>query len=74
MHLLRPDKMSDRALSQVILASADGAHITIDRAVADRSILLKNMIEDLGEDSVQNTPVPLPNVHCSVPVHLLSPC
>jgi len=54
--------MSDTKLTQVILASADGAQITIDRAVADRSILLKNMIEDLGEDSVHSTPVPLPNV------------
>jgi len=54
------------SLSQVILASADGAHITVDREVADRSILLKNMIEDLGEESVQNTPVPLPNVNEAV--------
>jgi len=58
--------MSDRALNTVILCSADGAQITIDRAVADRSILLKNMIEDLGEDNVQNTPVPLPNVNEAV--------
>jgi len=61
--------MSDVKLTQVILASADGAQITIDRAVADRSILLKNMIEDLGEDNVQSTPVPLPNVR-----HLLCCC
>jgi len=63
--------MSERALNTVILCSADGAQITIDRAVADRSILLKNMIEDLGEDNVQNTPVPLPNVkHTSTPSYV----
>jgi len=52
-------------LEKVILQSSDGTQITVDREVADRSVLLKNLIEDLGEENVGNTPVPLPNVSSS---------
>lgn len=34
---------------------------TIDRAVAERSMLIKNMLDDLG-DGILSTPVPIPNV------------
>lgn len=35
----------------------------IDRAVAERSILIKNLIEDLGDDAVVDSPIPIPNVN-----------
>jgi S-phase kinase-associated protein 1 len=35
--------------------------VTLDRPVAERSMLIKNMLEDLG-DSALETPVPIPNV------------
>ncbi|KZZ97813.1 SKP1 component [Ascosphaera apis ARSEF 7405] len=50
-------------MSTLQLQSSDGAIIEVERAVAERSILLKNMLEDLGEDV---GPVPLTNVNESV--------
>lgn len=44
---------------KVQLKSQDDQSFSIDRAVAERSILLKNMLEDVGES---DTPIPLPNV------------
>jgi len=43
--------------------SSDGEQFTIDREVAIRSVLIKNMIEDVGES---DNPIPLPNVSASV--------
>lgn len=40
---------------------------TIDRAVAERSMLIKNMLDDLGDENVrQDNPIPIPNV-CIAP-------
>ena len=33
-----------------------------DRVVAERSMLIKNMMEDLGDDAVGAQAVPIPNV------------
>lgn len=34
-----------------------------DRVVAERSMLIKNMLEDVGDDSIrQDNPIPIPNV------------
>lgn len=36
---------------------------TADRVVAERSMLIKNMLEDVGDDSIrQDNPIPIPNV------------
>ncbi|QSZ35053.1 hypothetical protein DSL72_007917 [Monilinia vaccinii-corymbosi] len=56
--------MSD-GTSTIVLVSNDSASITVDRAVAERSMLIKNMLEDLG-DGVLSTPVPIPNVNEAV--------
>lgn len=48
--------------SQITLTSNDGVSISIDRAVAERSMLIKNMMEDLG-DEASNQAVPIPNVN-----------
>ncbi|KAK1963062.1 hypothetical protein LY78DRAFT_660676 [Colletotrichum sublineola] len=35
----------------------------LDRVVAERSMLIKNMLEDVGDDSIsQENPIPIPNV------------
>ncbi|WAQ88480.1 hypothetical protein PtA15_9A607 [Puccinia triticina] len=47
----------------VVLVTSDGEQFTIDREVAIRSVLIKNMIEDVGES---DNPIPLPNVSASV--------
>ncbi|KAH6715433.1 E3 ubiquitin ligase complex SCF subunit sconC, variant [Leptodontidium sp. 2 PMI_412] len=50
---------------QITLISNDGVAIKVDKAVAEKSMLIKNMMEDLG-DSALNTDVPIPNVNESV--------
>ena len=35
----------------------------VDRAVAERSMLIKNLIEDLGDESISTSPIPIPNVN-----------
>lgn len=43
--------------------SNDGANIEIERAVAERSMLIKNLIEDIGDTGItKDTPIPIPNV------------
>jgi S-phase kinase-associated protein 1 len=43
----------------ISLTSSDGVEITVERAVAERSILIKNMLEDLGDSGEA---IPIPNV------------
>ena len=43
------------------LTSSDGQEFSVPREVASLSILIKNMLEDFGEDYT-DTPIPLPNV------------
>lgn len=46
-----------------------------DRAVAERSILVKNLIDDLGVEAVTpQTPIPIPNVNDSVLRKVLEWC
>ncbi|PYI10042.1 E3 ubiquitin ligase SCF complex, Skp subunit [Aspergillus sclerotiicarbonarius CBS 121057] len=40
--------------------SADNVHIEVERDVAERSLLIKNMLEDLGEATED---IPIPNVN-----------
>ncbi|KAI0128738.1 Skp1 family, dimerization domain-containing protein [Xylariales sp. AK1849] len=59
--------MSAEAASQikVRLQSNDNAIIEVDKQVAERSLLIKNMLEDLGEQAEGQT-IPIPNVTESV--------
>ena len=34
-----------------------------DRPVAERSMLIKNLIEDLGDEAIASSPIPIPNVN-----------
>ncbi|KAA8572522.1 hypothetical protein EYC84_003133 [Monilinia fructicola] len=61
-------KMSEGSTTTIVLVSNDNASITVDRAVAERSMLIKNMLEDLG-DGVLSTPVPIPNVSSHICHH-----
>jgi S-phase kinase-associated protein 1 len=61
--------MSDTAkpAAKVWLASNDGATIEVDRVVAERSILIKNMLDDVGSDLLSHdNPIPIPNVNEAV--------
>ncbi|KAJ5169178.1 E3 ubiquitin ligase complex SCF subunit sconC [Penicillium canariense] len=45
--------------TQITLTSSDGVDVSVDRAVAERSVLIKNMLEDLGDSGEA---IPIPNV------------
>ena len=55
--------------TQLTLRSSDGVEMTVDRDVACRSVLIKNMLEDLFSESDTGGPteaVPIPNVNEAV--------
>lgn len=45
---------------KVKLVTSDNAEMEVDRQVAERSILIKNLLEDLGGDN--DEAIPIPNV------------
>jgi S-phase kinase-associated protein 1 len=58
---------STKPAAKVWLASNDGATIEVDRVVAERSILIKNMLDDVGSDLLSHdNPIPIPNVNEAV--------
>jgi len=65
--------MSTNATQQITLQSNDGGAITVDRVVAERSMLIKNMMEDLGDEAIQDA-VPIPNVNEQVLKKVLEWC
>jgi S-phase kinase-associated protein 1 len=52
----------------VNLTTSDNAPLKVERKVAERSILIKNLLEDLGGETTES--IPIPNV-CSHPAYLL---
>ncbi|KAI9139379.1 SCF ubiquitin ligase complex subunit Skp1 [Paraphysoderma sedebokerense] len=46
----------------VHLQSSDGENFNVEKQVAERSVLLKNMLEDVGDDDNDSSPIPVPNV------------
>ncbi|KAF2151193.1 E3 ubiquitin ligase SCF complex, Skp subunit [Myriangium duriaei CBS 260.36] len=52
--------MSSTDEQKVVLQSSEGVNISVERLVAERSVLIKNMIEDLGEPGEE--PIPIMNV------------
>ncbi|KAG6058470.1 E3 ubiquitin ligase complex SCF subunit scon-3 [Claviceps sp. LM77 group G4] len=52
---------------KVWLASNDNAIMEVDRIVVERSMLIKNMLDDLGDEGISETnPIPIPNVNEAV--------
>jgi S-phase kinase-associated protein 1 len=43
----------------VILSSSDNKEFTVEKAVIERSVLIKNMLDDVGESE---HPIPISNV------------
>ncbi|EXL95147.1 S-phase kinase-associated protein 1 [Fusarium odoratissimum NRRL 54006] len=60
--------MSESTSTQKVwLASNDSATIEVDRVVAERSMLIKNMLEDIGDEGINaENPIPIPNVNEAV--------
>jgi S-phase kinase-associated protein 1 len=50
-------------MSNIILLSNDNKEIKIGKEIAKKSVLIKNMIEDIGDS---DAPIPLPNVNHKV--------
>ncbi|KAI1321284.1 E3 ubiquitin ligase complex SCF subunit scon-3 [Xylariaceae sp. FL0255] len=53
--------MSSEGPVMVRLQSNDNQQMDVEKTVAERSILIKNMLEDLGEAAI-NEVIPIPNV------------
>jgi S-phase kinase-associated protein 1 len=48
------------AEQKINITTSDGVTMAVERPVAERSILIKNLLEDLGGDS--DEAIPIPNV------------
>ncbi|KAF5330294.1 hypothetical protein D9619_005339 [Psilocybe cf. subviscida] len=55
----------------VLLVTSDNEQFNADKDVVERSVLIKNMLEDVGES---DQPIPLPNVSSSVMKKVLEYC
>ena len=53
--------------NRIKLTTSDNAEIPVDRDVAERSILIKNLLEDLGVDN--DEAIPIPNVRNCHHIH-----
>ncbi|CED82499.1 s-phase kinase-associated protein 1a-like protein [Phaffia rhodozyma] len=56
---------------KITLETADKEEFLVDKEVAERSIMLKNMLEDVGESDMA---IPLPNVTANVLKKVLEYC
>ncbi|RKO96010.1 hypothetical protein CXG81DRAFT_24332 [Caulochytrium protostelioides] len=56
---------------KVTLTSSDNQTFTVDRDIAEKSMLLKNMLEDVGESAA---PIPLPNVQADTLKRVIEYC
>ncbi|MCJ1337482.1 hypothetical protein MMC09_002764 [Bachmanniomyces sp. S44760] len=52
-------------MTSITLTSSDSVEISVEREVAERSILIKNMMEDIG-DAALTEAIPIPNVNEAV--------
>ncbi|KAF9777199.1 S-phase kinase-associated protein 1A-like protein [Thelephora terrestris] len=55
----------------VLLITSDNEQFVVDKEAAERSVLIKNMLEDVGE---RDEPIPLHNVSSSVLKKVLEYC
>jgi hypothetical protein len=44
--------------NMIHLTTSDNAPLKVERKVAERSILIKNLLEDLGGDTTESIPIP----------------
>ncbi|KAK8850555.1 hypothetical protein IAR55_004473 [Kwoniella newhampshirensis] len=64
--------MSDSKKQTVLLQTSDDEQFTVEKVVAERSAMIKSMMEDLGDQ--EGMPIPLPNVSSSVLTKILEYC
>jgi S-phase kinase-associated protein 1 len=51
---------------KIYLLSNDMVTQEVDRDVAKRSLLIRNLLEDVGDSSSKENPIPIPNVNDAV--------
>jgi hypothetical protein len=56
---------TDAKPEDISLTTSDNAIMTVHRKVAERSILIKNLLEDLGGETTES--IPIPNVRTRAP-------
>jgi S-phase kinase-associated protein 1 len=56
----------------ISITTSDGVHMEVERPVAERSILIKNLLEDLGGDATES--IPIPNVNEAVMKKVIEWC
>jgi S-phase kinase-associated protein 1 len=56
------------AEQKINITTSDGVTMAVERPVAERSILIKNLLEDLGGDS--DEAIPIPNVRLTLIIAL----
>ncbi|KAJ2907197.1 E3 ubiquitin ligase complex SCF subunit scon-3 [Zalerion maritima] len=66
--------MAESKQQMLHLATNDHAVIQVERQVAERSIVVKHMLEDIGDEAVGKEPIPLPNVNEAVLRKVLEWC
>lgn len=45
-------------VQMIKITTSDGVPMQVERPVAERSILIKNLLEDLGGESEESIPIP----------------
>ncbi|RKP05328.1 Skp1 family, dimerization domain-containing protein [Thamnocephalis sphaerospora] len=59
----------------VKLTSSEGTEFDVERSVIERSLLIKNLLDDVGEsDTCAYTPIPLPNVSGPILAKVIEYC
>ncbi|MCJ1322988.1 hypothetical protein MMC15_008339 [Xylographa vitiligo] len=53
-------------MSTVTLRSSDGVEMTVEKEVAERSMLIKNLLEDMTDGSTTDEAIPIANVNEAV--------
>lgn len=50
--------MAGEEVKSITLTTSDNQTLKVDREVAERSVLIKNLLEDLGADGAEEIPIP----------------
>jgi len=53
-------------MSTITLRSSDGVEMPVEKEVAERSMLIKNLLEDMGDGSTTEEAIPIANVNEAV--------
>jgi S-phase kinase-associated protein 1 len=61
-------------MKKIKITTSDHVNLSVDRDIAERSILIKNLMDDLGTDPDDMEPIPVPNVNEAVMKKVLEWC